>query len=191
MPSAPEPTTPTKPAPHGTIPRGLRLTPQSPTSSGRFGRMFRRLPYYDHDPGTLVALAETMIQPLENDGMLDRPLGEVDDDENTSMLDGELRLPAGYTYFGQFVDHDITYDPVSSLAHQNDPDALTDFRTPRFDLDSLYGARPANHPFLYQEDGSGFSSGAPSRRIGAQQARISREAQTAGRSSAIRATTRT
>jgi hypothetical protein len=24
----------------------------------------------------------------------------------------ELRLPAGYTYFGQFVDHDITFDPI-------------------------------------------------------------------------------
>lgn len=153
MSSAPEPTTPTNLAPHGTIPRGLRLTPQSSTSTGRFGRMFRRLPSYEPDPGTLVALADTMIQPLEGDGMLDKPLGEADDDENTSPLGGELRLPAGYTYFGQFVDHDITYDPASSLAHQNDPDALTDFRTPRFDLDSLYGAGPANHPFLYDADG--------------------------------------
>ena len=94
-----------------------------------------------------------MIQELE-DGKLDKPLGVDDDDENTACLsDGALRLPAGYTYFGQFVDHDITFDPVSSLTRQNDPDALTDFRTPRFDLDSLYGRGPADQPYLYEPDG--------------------------------------
>src|SRR3954447_18385835 len=60
------------------------------------------------------------------------------------------RIPAGYTYFGQFVDHDITFDPLSELSKFNDPDALTSFRTPRFDLDSLYGAGPSGSPFLYE-----------------------------------------
>jgi hypothetical protein len=114
--------------------------------------MFRNLPVYQHDERTLVALGQTMIQGLE-DGHLDKPLGEEDDDENTAQLDGELRLPAGYTYFGQFVDHDITFDPVSSLTRQNDPDALSDFRTPRFDLDSLYGRGPSDQPYLYDRDG--------------------------------------
>ncbi len=71
----------------------------------------------------------------------------------------ELRLPAGYTYFGQFVDHDITFDPVSSLTRQNDPDGLVDFRTPRFDLDSLYGRGPADQPYLYQPDGRHLALG--------------------------------
>lgn len=94
-----------------------------------------------------------MIQQLEA-GKLDKPLGVQDDDENTSTLSsGELRLPAGYTYFGQFVDHDITFDPVSSLERQNDPDGLVDFRTPRFDLDSLYGRGPSDQPYLYDPDG--------------------------------------
>jgi hypothetical protein len=31
-----------------------------------------------------------------------------------SKLDNP-KIPAGYTYFGQFVDHDITFDPVSSF----------------------------------------------------------------------------
>jgi hypothetical protein len=134
------------------VPRGLLLTPSSPTTTGRFGRMFRRLPVYEHRPATLVALGNTMIQQLEN-GKLDEPLDEPDDpDENRGKLDGKLRLPAGYTYFGQFVDHDITFDPVSTLDRQNDPDALTDFRTPALDLDSLYGAGPANQPYLYDAD---------------------------------------
>jgi hypothetical protein len=37
----------------------------------------------------------------------------------------------------------LTFDPASSLQHQNDPDALVDFRTPRFDLDSVYDRRGA------------------------------------------------
>jgi len=61
-------------------------------------------------------------------------------------------LPAGYTYLGQFVDHDITFDPVSSLERANDPDALVSFRTPRFDLDSLYGTGPADSPWLYDQE---------------------------------------
>jgi len=59
-------------------------------------------------------------------------------------------LPAGYAYLGQFIDHDITFDPVSSLERQNDPDALHNFRTPRFDLDSVYGQGPADQPYLYR-----------------------------------------
>jgi hypothetical protein len=59
------------------------------------------------------------------------------------------RIPAGYTYLGQFVDHDITFDPTSKLRGHNDPRALANFRTPRFDLDSLYGSGPKDQPFLY------------------------------------------
>jgi hypothetical protein len=156
------PTTPTDPAPHGTLPpRGLAATPSSPTTTGRFGRMFRHVPVYDHQAATLVALGEAMVQPLE-DGALDKPLGAPDGDENIDRLeDGQLRLPAGYTYFGQFVDHDITFDPVSSLTRQNDPDALADFRTPRFDLDSLYGRGPADQPYLYDADGVHLTLGNP------------------------------
>jgi Animal haem peroxidase len=145
-------TTPTKRPPHGVVLRGLEGTPSSSSDTGRFGRMFRRVPVFEQQPESLLELGAAMIQELE-DGELDKPLGQADDDENTTPLDGELRLPAGYTYFGQFVDHDITFDPVSSLERQNDPDALVDFRSPRFDLDSLYGRGPSDQPYLYQPDG--------------------------------------
>jgi hypothetical protein len=122
--------------------------------------MFRHVPVYAHDPASLAALGRAMVQGLE-DGKLDKPLGEPDDDENTAQLDGELRLPAGYTYFGQFVDHDITFDPGSSLTRQNDPEALEDFRTPRYDLDSLYGRGPSDEPYLYESDGLHLLLGDP------------------------------
>jgi hypothetical protein len=147
-------TTPTQQSFHGTLPpRGLDATASSSISQGRFGRMFRHLPSSSPEDSSLADLAKTMIQPLDAEG-LDKALGEPDDDENIAKLPGseELRLPAGYTYFGQFVDHDITFDPVSSLTRQNDPDGLVDYRTPRFDLDSLYGRGPSDQPYLYEPD---------------------------------------
>lgn len=59
-------------------------------------------------------------------------------------------VPAGFTYLAQFIDHDITFDPLSRLERRNDPHALVNFRTPRFDLDSVYGSGPRDQPFLYE-----------------------------------------
>src|SRR5690348_3514730 len=70
----------------------------------------------------------------------------------------ESGIPAAYTYLGQFIDHDLTFDPASSLQRQNDQDALVDFRTPRFDLDSVYGRGPDDQPYLYA-DGRRFLLG--------------------------------
>lgn len=135
------PTTPVDTRHHGAPVRGLDVVPSSSFLEGRFGRMFRHLPVFDHADSDLVALAHRMVQRREKE----KPEGEEDDDENTA-------IPAGYTYLGQFIDHDLTFDPASSLQRQNDPDALHDFRTPRFDLDSLYGRGPADQPYLYRND---------------------------------------
>jgi hypothetical protein len=74
--------------------------------------------------------------------------------------DEESGIPALYTYFGQFIDHDITFDPASSLQKQNDPDALIDFRTPAFDLDNVYGRGPGDQPYMY-DGGDSFLLGNP------------------------------
>jgi hypothetical protein len=121
---------------HGTEPRGYRPPPLSRLHEGRFGRLFRNLePAPALPPADRKALADSMRDP-------DPPGGDGDNPG----------IPAGYTYFGQFVDHDITFDPESSLQQQNDPDALVDFRTPRFDLDSVYGSGPEDEPFQYDRD---------------------------------------
>jgi hypothetical protein len=57
--------------------------------------------------------------------------------------------PAGFTYLGQFIDHDITFDPMSSLDQELDPEGVVNFRTPRLDLDSVYGSGPNVQPYLY------------------------------------------
>jgi Animal haem peroxidase len=116
-------------------PRGIKRVAHSALFEGRFGRLFRQLkPAPPLSDKQLKDLAESMREPKGSGGKLDNP-----------------KIPAGYTYFGQFVDHDITFDPVSSFQRQNDPDALVDFRSPRFDLDSVYGAGPADQPYLYDQ----------------------------------------
>src|SRR5215218_1323232 len=119
---------------HGSRTRGLsagiEAVPQGPFFEGRFGRMFRNLPVFQANKDDLLALAESMTQA----GVVDNPA-----------------IPAGFTYLGQFVDHDITFDPNSSLQRMNDPEGLVNFRTPRFDLDSLYGRGPVETPFLYNQ----------------------------------------
>lgn len=64
-------------------------------------------------------------------------------------------VPAGYTYFGQFVDHDITLDVSSSLDAVTDARNINNMRTPAMDLDSLYGRGPALDPFLYDFPAAG------------------------------------
>ena len=42
---------------------------------------------------------------------------------------------------------------MSQLDGVNDPYALENFRTPRLDLDSVYGSGPKDQPYLYEPDG--------------------------------------
>ena len=58
-------------------------------------------------------------------------------------------VPAGFTYVGQFVDHDITFDISSTLDAPTDANTVNNMRTPALELDSLYGRGPALDPFLY------------------------------------------
>jgi hypothetical protein len=141
---------------HVSHPRGSSVAPRSVFLEGRFGRMFRNLPSFipEDDPSndrdaSLKSLAETMQEP---ETPPPAPSGTWAPSREPDL---DSDIPAGYTYLGQFIDHDITFDPVSSLQRQNDPDGLRNFRTPRFDLDSLYGSGPHNDPFMYDPDVDG------------------------------------
>ena len=58
-------------------------------------------------------------------------------------------MTAGVTFFGQFLDHDITLDQKSPLLEPSNPKKTTNFRTAAFDLDSVYGNGPQGSPELY------------------------------------------
>ena len=57
---------------------------------------------------------------------------------------GDSQIPAGFTYLGQFVDHDLTFDKTSVMLGEDVSAELLQARSPSLDLDSLYGAGPAD-----------------------------------------------
>lgn len=121
--------------------------PQIPRSRfnepGRFGRMFpwlRGLRTFDPGSDTLGAVGGPMDggNPPPSDTSQNNP-----------------RIKAGYTFLGQFIDHDLTLDTTSILERQVDVDSTTNFRTPAFELDSIYGLGPAVQPYLYEQPNGG------------------------------------
>src|SRR5215211_6054729 len=56
---------------------------------------------------------------------------------------GNSQIPAGFTYLGQFIDHDLTFDKTTVMLGTNiTPAQMLQGRSPGVDLDSLYGAGP-------------------------------------------------
>ena len=108
---------------------------------GFFDRMFD-LPPLTATENDLEALANAMI----------------DVNPNSPALDNQT-IPAGFTYLGQFIDHDISLDLSPLSAKQEDPTMIENFRTPGLDLDCLYGAGPGPHRFLYRQDAPKFLIG--------------------------------
>jgi hypothetical protein len=75
---------------------------------------------------------------------------------------GHADVPAGYTYLGQFIDHDLTMDVTDvSLGEDITPGQLLQARSPSLDLDSLYGAGPsdAESARFYEDDGLHLKTG--------------------------------
>ncbi|BBE21891.1 myeloperoxidase [Arthrobacter sp. MN05-02] len=109
------------------------------SQQGRFGLMFPSLQPFAPPEALLAVMAQRMIDPRQ-------PLADV-----SSSEDGfdNAEMPAGYTYLGQFMDHDITHDTTPLSAQKADPLALVNFNTPFFDLGSVYGRGPAEDPQLY------------------------------------------
>jgi heme peroxidase len=69
---------------------------------------------------------------------------------------GQSQVPAGFTYLGQFIDHDLTFDKTTVMLGANvNPAQLLQGRSPSLDLDSLYGAGPTDpgSAKFYEADG--------------------------------------
>ena len=118
-------------------------------SSG-YGQMFPSLPAATFDSGSLTTLSQKIMATAETNPT---PEGVVDGEEN-------LDISAGYTYFGQFIDHDLTKDERPNDLTTPTPIAnLVNLRTPQLDLDSLYLSGPATSPQLYNTDGMHLLTG--------------------------------
>lgn len=154
--------TPVKaPSGHGGGIRGDTMRRSSSLFEGRFGRMFRSLPAATWPEVALRTLGDAMIaEPERATDDQTRPAASPETADTLQDDEENAGITAGYTYLGQFIDHDISFDPASSLQQQNDPDGLVDFRTPRLDLDCLYGRGPDDQPYMYA-DARTFRLGRP------------------------------
>ena len=105
-----------------------------------------RLPETDETAFRLIDLGRTMV------------------DQNPLSKEGDSKIPSAYTYFGQFIDHDLTRQmriPGDSLKPCMQPLSdemtmlVTNARSPQFDLDSLYGppTEPETPPYKIPRDG--------------------------------------
>lgn len=140
---------------HGKTDRGLLETANATAQDsgnrsafeGKFGRMFPQLRGAAYFMRDMDSLANAM--------------GALEDLGDETELDAEenLGLPSGYTYFGQFIDHDLTLDAISLSMKQEDLSAAINFRTPALDLDCLYGRGPDDQPYMYDPDGRQFLMG--------------------------------
>ena len=66
--------------------------------------------------------------------------------------EGTLTPRVGYTYFGQFLGHDLTYDTTPLEGPYLEPKDTPNYRTPSLDLDHVYGGGPGKSPHLYEGD---------------------------------------
>ena len=121
-------------------------------SEGRFGRLFPTLPPFAADtPLIRDALAELGAKggPMDAGDDLSDPITLITDPAKSVDNPDNPAMTAGFTFLGQFVDHDMTFDPTSSLARRQDPEAIRNFRIPALDLDNVYGGGPGASPHLY------------------------------------------
>jgi hypothetical protein len=128
-------------------------TPELP--EGHYSRLCRRKKgeWAAHDEAQLEALAREMKDCAQ------RRKARLKENE------GIITMPSGYLYLGQFVDHDITRDNRSLAEAGPDVEETGNYRTPRLDLDHLYGKDPASVPCIYESDGErlklGLTQGVP------------------------------
>jgi hypothetical protein len=124
----------------------------------RFGRMFPDIePFFRENSRHLQ---EALLDIGKPDGILDAR-DELGDGGRQAAIDlivnPELSRnnpnnpahPAGTTFMGQFLDHDMTFDLTSRLAEVTEPLASPNERTPALDLDSVYGGGPFADQDLY------------------------------------------
>ena len=106
----------------------------APIYGGRYRRLFDTLPALEVNEELLHALG--------------RPGGPCDFGDQFSDPDPDGGPAAVWPFFGQFIAHDTTADR-SPLGHRAQPAQIRNFRTPKANLEGVYGAGPVGSPYLY------------------------------------------
>ena len=107
-----------------------------------FGRMF---------PVGVTTENTEVLPPLnqQTNEQLRQLAGEM---QEVGATDNPKGTTAGITFFGQFIDHDLTLDNEPQPSATVDVEGLVNGRSFAFDLDSVYGGGPKKSPQLYYGD---------------------------------------
>jgi hypothetical protein len=123
------------------------------TRPDRFGRLFPHLPPFAEPSERIVQALLEMGQP---GGMMDArdaleqgPVALIAEATLSARNANNPTHPAGSTFIGQFMDHDMTFDATSRLGVPTNPGRTRNSRVPTFDLDSVYGEGPVGSLKLY------------------------------------------
>jgi len=130
--------------------RGSVPPPLPYYGQGTYGRLFPRLPAFASDS---PEVRSALLELGQRGGIMDAgdqppPANPLTPNPNNPDNPDHT---AGVTFLGQFLDHDITFDPTSSLLSQVDPTTVPNFRTPAFELDHVYGSGRRASPHLYDQ----------------------------------------
>jgi len=127
--------------------------PPDPALTGNFGRMFRNLPPFAPPTNAvrdaLMGLGSPGGIMDANDDLAAGPVALIVDPNLSLVNRNNPTHTAGVTFFGQFLDHDMTFDQRSRLGFPTQPIISQNARTCFFDLDSVYAGGPGGNPELY------------------------------------------
>nr|MDT0657315.1 heme peroxidase family protein [Micromonospora sp. DSM 115978] len=122
----------------------------------RFGRMFPELPSFvpadDRRRAALVELGQPGGLLDARDNLAVGPILLITDPAQSVNNPDNPTHTAGTTFFGQFLDHDMTFDASSPLGQPTPPESTPNIRTPALDLDTVYGGGPSVSAHLYEPD---------------------------------------
>ncbi len=118
-----------------------------------YSRMFPGLPSFAPQTDESREQAKTLgvIDGIldAKDKLTEGPIRLITEQELSENNPNNPNMTAGVTFFGQFLDHDLTFALKAPLDERTEPRRTTNFRTAEFDLDSVYGNGPAGSPELY------------------------------------------
>ena len=121
------------------------IAPITCKEPGRYSRLF------PHDPQAIQA----------SDSRLDCLAWKMCEKETGAPVGAGKKIPAAYTYIGQFIDHDMTLEPAKvSESGPNDPCDMANRRTNPLNLEAVYGAPyQSMEAGILEDDGLRFRLG--------------------------------
>jgi Animal haem peroxidase len=124
------------------------------TSCSRAAKCFRAAEAVDFAPSHYTRMFPKLARPPSTpNSPFEEALKNLGQSMGGDVPDTKNTVTAGYTYLGQLIDHDLTFDITPLAAAHPDAQRIPNLRTPFLDLDHIYGGGPNVSPFFYEMNG--------------------------------------